>query len=481
MMAERVPRQRAGYSRPNDDLFESTRMSFGEHLEELRRVLVRAVIGLAVGTAIGFFIATSVVEFLTRPLDRALRKYEQGLAVKRLAQDRGWLSPDLKRWLSEDSRAPQTVMVDPEQLLAAIEPYLEQSGASVSWQPMRFAQQLGPDAILRICRQLVAPSETGDQGARIRLITQALTEDDFAAVQRVASAMTPATQDVRLVAAALNRVCDRSELFNEEAFGDLLRDPHWFFNFMFGISKDRQLADLLDKHRQHPTPESQRGLNELLLAGTFAEEFSKMRKTMVPLEIWSELDVRPQSLAATDGFMIWMKAALIAGVFLSSPWVFYQLWSFVAAGLYPQEKRYVHIYLPVSLLLFLSGIGVAFFFVFDPVLTFLFSFNAKMGIALQPRINEWLSFVLFLPLGFGIAFQLPLVMLFLFRLGILSVQQYLSKWRIAVMVIFVIAMLLTPAEPISMILLAAPLTVLYFLGVGLCVWMPGARTAAEPT
>lgn len=79
---------------------------------------------------------------------------------------------------------------------------------------------------------------------------------------------------------------------------------------------------------------------------------------------------------------------------------------------------------------------------------------------------------MFLPLGFGLAFQLPLVMLFMNRIGLLQVQDYLNKWRIAVMIIFVLAMILTPADPISMLLLATPLTLLYFLGIAMCKWMP---------
>ena len=86
-----------------------------------------------------------------------------------------------------------------------------------------------------------------------------------------------------------------------------------------------------------------------------------------------------------------------------------------------------------------------------------------------------MGFVLFLPLGFGIAFQLPLVMLLLHRIGIISVASYLSKWRIAILIIFVLSMLLTPADPISMLLMAVPLTLLYFLGILMCVWMPSVR------
>ncbi len=124
----------------------------------------------------------------------------------------------------------------------------------------------------------------------------------------------------------------------------------------------------------------------------------------------------------------------------------------------------------------MSGAALAFFCVFKPVLKFLFFFNQVMGIDPDPRISEWLSFVLILPLGFGISFQLPLVMLFLERIGIFDVEAYLSKWRVAILVIFVMAMILTPADPTSMMLMAAPLTILYFGGVLLCRYMPRSRS-----
>ncbi len=115
---------------------------------------------------------------------------------------------------------------------------------------------------------------------------------------------------------------------------------------------------------------------------------------------------------------------------------------------------------------------MAFFVVMEPVLAFLFSYNRMMAIDPDPRISEWLGFVMFLPIGFGIAFQLPLVMLMLQRIGIFTTKAYLAKWRVAILVIFIIAMFLTPADPLSMLLLGGPLTVLYFLGILLCQFMP---------
>ena len=123
--------------------------------------------------------------------------------------------------------------------------------------------------------------------------------------------------------------------------------------------------------------------------------------------------------------MIWLKAALIAGLVLAGPWVFYQVWMFVAAGLYPHERQFVHVYLPFSIGLFLFGVFMSCF-VFKPILSFFLGFNRSMGIDPEPRISEWLSFVLFLPLGFGLAFQLPIVMLFLERIGVFTVGTYLK-------------------------------------------------------
>ena len=110
--------------------------------------------------------------------------------------------------------------------------------------------------------------------------------------------------------------------------------------------------------------------------------------------------------------------------------------------------------------------------VFQPVLDFLLSFNRSLGIEPEPRINEWLSFVLVLPVGFGLGFQLPLVMLFMERIGLFTVKSYLSQWRIAVLGIFVVAAVLAPPDAYSMILLAGSLTILYFGGILLCKLLP---------
>jgi sec-independent protein translocase protein TatC len=210
------------------------------------------------------------------------------------------------------------------------------------------------------------------------------------------------------------------------------------------------------------------------------------KSDLVPLRIYHSIDddprVRVVGLAVHEPFTVYIKAAVVLGIVISSPFVFYFIWNFVAAGLYTHEKYYVRVFLPISLGLFWAGVLLAFFVVFRFVLDFLFTFYSWMGINPDPRITDWLTFVLILPIGFGIGFQLPLVMLFLERIGIMSVDGYLKHWRIAVLVIFILAMILTPSDPYSMMLMGTPMTVLYFGGILMCKLMPRrARTLDMPS
>ena len=91
---------------------------------------------------------------------------------------------------------------------------------------------------------------------------------------------------------------------------------------------------------------------------------------LLATRVWRPIKMMVKALSAQEAFMIFLKAALISGVVISSPWIFWHVWNFVAAGLYPHEKKFVYIFLPFSLALFLAGASMAFFFVFQPVLNF---------------------------------------------------------------------------------------------------------------
>jgi sec-independent protein translocase protein TatC len=206
---------------------------------------------------------------------------------------------------------------------------------------------------------------------------------------------------------------------------------------------------------------------------------------MIKIRMFVGVKASTEALGLQEPFMIWLKAAFVVAAIVASPGIFYHLWQFISSGLYPHERRYVYFFLPTSLILFWSGACLAFFVIFQLVIDFLLDFNATMGIGASPRLTDYMSFALFLPLGFGVAFQLPLAMLVLERLGIFSYETYLSQWRIAVLAIAFISMILTPADMVSMIGMGVPLVALYFLGIAMCKYLPRAAmqnpTVGEPT
>jgi sec-independent protein translocase protein TatC len=156
----------------------------------------------------------------------------------------------------------------------------------------------------------------------------------------------------------------------------------------------------------------------------------------------------------------------VAGLVIASPWVFYQIWAFVAAGLYRHERSYVTKYLPFSLGLFLAGVFLCFFFVLPITLKFLLQFNVWLGVAPTLRLSEWMGFATILPLVFGISFQTPLVMLFLERISIFTADDYRAKRKFAILIITITAAVITPGQdPFSMVLLAIPMILLYELGI----------------
>jgi sec-independent protein translocase protein TatC len=170
-------------------------------------------------------------------------------------------------------------------------------------------------------------------------------------------------------------------------------------------------------------------------------------------------------VGAAEYLVCQMKAALVAGVFLASPWVLYQVWLFVAPGLYDHERRYVVSFVWAGAFFFCAGGAFCYFAVFPSMFRYLVT-NLPADIALMPGLEEHFSFTLKMLLGFGVAFQTPVVIFILSLAGIVDPNS-LNKYRRHVTVIsLVIGAILTPTpDPLSMFLLAGPLFVLFELGV----------------
>jgi sec-independent protein translocase protein TatC len=324
-----------GYHDP-EDMFAHTRMSLGDHIEELRRHMIKALLGFGVAMIIGFFISQPVLNFINAPVEKALKEmYEKRREAK------------LKEYREKLARTA------PEQKLRNVTLQVPDS---------EYARKLGAIDL--------DPPRAGWVG-----LPCAITEE-------------------------------------------------------YAI----ELAPPEELMSQPPSL-------------TF---------------------LQPQEV-----FMVYMKVSVYCGIVLSSPWIFYQMWMFVAAGLYPHEKKYVHVWLPFSLLLFLCGVALCEFVVLPVGLHYLLGFGEWMGIEPELRLSDWLSFAIMMPLLFGAAFQTPLIMFFLERIGIVDVAFYQKHRRVAIFVLALAAALLAVSpDPLSMMAMAIPLWGLYELGILLCKLNP---------
>ncbi|MDR1486883.1 MAG: twin-arginine translocase subunit TatC [Deltaproteobacteria bacterium] len=166
----------------------------------------------------------------------------------------------------------------------------------------------------------------------------------------------------------------------------------------------------------------------------------------------------------TDAFSVTFKISLWAGVVLSSPFCLYQLWAFVSPGLYRNEKAKVPFLTFFATLLFLIGTAFAYFIAFPLTFKFFLAFSSE---AMQPllTVDRYMSLVMGLIIGFAIAFQMPLVLMFLGDIGVIT-PQYLKKQRsYAIIIIFIVAAIATPPDVISQVLMAFSLMFLYELSI----------------
>lgn len=176
-------------------------------------------------------------------------------------------------------------------------------------------------------------------------------------------------------------------------------------------------------------------------------------------------DSRLIVLGVPEAFTAYMKVALISGLILTCPWVFYQLWMFVAAGLYAHERQYVRQAVPFSAVLFIGG-ALFFLFVVAPLsLKFFLFFGDVVGVAANWTLEKYISFVTVLMLVFGLAFQTPIAIFILVRTGLVALETLRSIRKYVILAIVTLSAVVTPPDVISQITLAIPLYALYELGM----------------
>lgn len=163
-------------------------------------------------------------------------------------------------------------------------------------------------------------------------------------------------------------------------------------------------------------------------------------------------------------FMVPMKVTMMLAVILSLPWVLYQLWAFVAPGLYTHEKRLIAPLVISSSLLFIAGVAFCYFFVFGTVFKFINDFAPK-SISVAPDIENYFDFVMTMCLAFGLTFEVPVVVVVLVRMGLVTVEKLKAIRSYVIVGAFVIAAIVTPPDIMSQLFLAIPLCLLYEVGI----------------
>jgi sec-independent protein translocase protein TatC len=369
-----MKRRQPDYPDP-DDMFADTRMTFGEHIEDLRTHLLRAIYGFVIGFVIACPLGQPVLDFISAPVEDQLNKFNDRYNERRVKELR-----ELSSRGELENLPPVRVKLDVkfDDLAEKFRDYFDLPMKAIKKRPVLENINLGIEALL-----------------------EALELDHLVDWKKV-------------------------------------DETHY-------VQLSGKIANPLD----------------------FAEAMLKLNKIIRP--------ARLSTLSVQEAFLVLFKVIMMTGLVIASPWVFYQIWAFIAAGLYPSEKRLVNVYLPFSLGLFLVGVFTCEFFVIPKAIEAMLWFNEYLGFQPDLRLSEWLGFAIFMPLVFGVSFQTPLAMYFMEKIGLFTVDAYRDKRRIAWFVLAIFAAVITPTvDALSMMFLWVPMCLLYELGIWLCVFSPRA-------
>ncbi len=200
------------------------------------------------------------------------------------------------------------------------------------------------------------------------------------------------------------------------------------------------------------------------------------RAIILPLDRAAPHLARFQALGPSDGLIMAMRIAFAFALFLSLPVWLGQIWNFIAPGLTGGEKRCLHLALGGGTLLFVAGAAVAYFAGVPMALEFLLPFNQSLaGWENAFTGGEYVDFIVTCCAGFGIAFELPLVMLALAWFGLLTPETLRAYWRPIVLAIFILAAVFTPPDPFTQLMLGLPLLLLFAVGCALVKWAHRSR------
>ncbi len=440
------------------------RMTFGEHLEELRKSILVALVYLGVGVGIAFLFNTELLEIALTPHQRAYRAAQEERLMRRFNATLDGLKPLA-------GMAPQKATLDGKPIVTKIE--------DVRWAVVfagdiaraRLADGLREpwDAAAGSFEELELPPA---QREAIAATVRALGREQSARIAKylvpeLASAATSALpRKFKELENKLRKLSER----RTSGLDELIDDGKGPF--------DAELADLAEfnsflEQRRQQAVASAVTLAEVEKLASEGSDFGgallevHRRLDEVVTKLLSDARPRIMVISYMENFYTHLKVAVIFGLLFSIPFILYELWKFVGAGLYISEQRYVVTFLPFSLALFIAGAIFGFFVLIPIGLTFLATWG-QAEVDMNFTLGNYIGLFFTLTLVLGLVFQTPLVMVFLLKIGAVQVSGFRKARKMAILVGVIASAILTPPDPFTLLLMAGPMVLLYEFGIIVC-------------
>lgn len=387
-------------------------MSFGEHLEELRRRIARAFLLMLVGVIVALFFKDDLMEIVSGPHNRAMGRIRALHHAERGAQG----LTELRTFFAE---------LPAEQGSSIHALHLASTGFEARKAEIEGMTNVAAkvDALTELIFQIQAFDERHSFYGRLTAMTGSMRP-----VVTDLDAVPDNTHD------ALARCTTELDAMDEvfagwSTAGAGLVQPDW-------LELERRLRQLAD-----------------------------VRDALYELPDWELHRERLQVLSYTEPFFTHLKICLLAGLLLALPWLTLEIWFFIAAGLYAGERKAVYPYIPLSMVAFFTG-GTFAYWVLVPVgLGYLGGFGSPDVIEVGFRLSDYVSLIMTLMLAMGLVFQLPMLMVFLTRSGLVTTAWFRKYRKISILTAVVVGAMFTPPDPVTQLLMAGPLVVLYELGI----------------
>ena len=431
-------------------------MSFGDHLEELRSRVIRSLMVILIFGVAAFFFQDTLMELITGPHRVAMSQITARQEIQKLQEKISQATEELSGVVEAEAALILKISREDEDWW-------------VRWDQFRSSQDASPVV-----------------GRMARLIEERLI------------ALDPARSSMRVLGATPERFQQAADQL-QLSLGDLPWGGEVTVQACIDQLKKNTLlwihwSQLSAKAAEGPVPDPppavpQQGVVKPVVrvpdpqTTTTLEQVARLsiaiEKDSAQLSGWRQRAKPLALLSYSEAFFSYVKLSLMLGMVAALPWITYEMWKFIAAGLFDRERKAVRPFLPVAFLLLASGVSFAYLVLIPIGLSFLGGYGDPELLQATFTLKEYLSLVFTLILGMGIIFQLPLAMIFLNRSGILEVESFRKYRKYAILGAVLTGAMLTPPDVVTQLLMAGPLTLLYELGIIACTMIGKKKSVTD--